>query len=218
MMSKHINKKDLIDFVFSNQADNIDIERISRINKHLYECDKCKENYYHFLSLLRILEKTKRNNFQAVAFGGLFAHNHNINQMKDVISRLKEEVELTVFSNDKIEIKNPILYLEFNHPNLQNPIIAKSIYSTQVIETEEQIIESILVSTDESLRISIDEDSTLCVYYAKDISTENDIIMLIENDKEKIYLSNIEQYDQKANVARFSELEPGNYLMLKTSL
>ena len=215
MMNNHIAKKDIIDFVFSNDRAKPNIQKIAEINQHLLYCEECSSFYESLVSLQSEMEDSKIDNIKVLLLKTIFEKKRNLELAKELLNRFKQDIGITISSNERIEIINNLINNSFSHPKYQTLIVEKALddrHKQQIDETNE----SILIADNNSTFLCLDEDMTFSVFYSKEKSDENDIIVLSNEESGKVYISELEEYDDDKYIAEFYDIEKGNYILYST--
>lgn len=225
-MSDHIDAKDMVDFISAKSLDESIMKNAIKINKHLIECKKCREQYNEIFEILEnlkkdeldVLDKLKISVLRAIKELEISTKTVN-SQIQEIINNVndkKDELVVNIKNYSSIDIVKQNDIYNFIHPVSNMSMVAKS-FSDKKVENdiENSLSNSILEDNEFSNVITIDEDGTFTIYLDKTDCPVKSTIVLVSKDFEEQYASVVQEYDNSKNKAEFFNIIPNEYMVIK---
>ena len=200
---EHIGIEQMMDVIMATHVDSEYMRKIAAINAHIMKCDECKQVYQNLLNADDTLETEL-----ALARG---QENQVVESSKDnSASGLTERLRLSIISFAELIVESLDSLCEFYHPAIAG--MAKSYSDNDCLARDDRIRSSVV--DDDKNRISISRDRTLSVYYGKQYYHVGDTIEIASvHDQTMKFESVFEDYDSQTVVARFNDMEIGEYIV-----
>lgn len=219
-MTEHISIDDMMDFIFAGKLDDTVLAASAKINAHLAQCDTCWETYNKLLTAKETLdsafnytsrnERAKQNLLEGLLEFQSSEEGISV-RIADCISalgKLKAAVKLKVESVYSLIGEQLTGGAQYYHPAFA--VAAKSAGQSK---QDDKTIQSTIVDGNRN-RISIGLDRTLAAFFNKDECPVNTLVVLIPTTlNSKPYFKYSASYDAHTVVARFSDVEPGEYII-----
>ena len=215
----HISSEEMLEFFSANRITPEYIKLLARINAHVSSCEECRKAYDSLHDADEALDKiityipeSQRLKLNLVKGLYLFENEktegkHKIQASISSIKEISAAIQLKVVSYSELAWEALSGGNQFYHPAFATSV--KSSEDGSVRADGE--IKSTLID-DESNRITIGIDRTLSLFLNKNECLVDSIVILIPVDgKMQPYFEYATSYDDKTVVARFDDIEPGEY-------
>ena len=217
----HISAEEMITFFSANRVDPDYIRLLARINAHILECEECRKEYNALHDADEALDKIascvpESQKMKLNIVKGLYIFENKRSEGKkriqECISALKD---ISLSLKLKVLSYNELGWEAIAGGNkLYHPAFAASVKSSgNDGDMRSGEIKSTLID-DDSNRITIGIDRTLSLFLNKKEYLANSIVILIPTEKNiQPYFEYAASYDDKTVVARFDDIEPGEYIV-----
>lgn len=215
-MDKHIEFNDMMEYVFAEEFSPEFLSVAAAFNKHIMECDACREMYHQLFNLREAMEayslflaKPAKTQFRVFSALSNVKKNESVEKILELSGRFRDWISFSINSLRDISWGNAS---GFQHPRLVTEM--KSVTGDGAVEKSESVIRSSLLDEQKN-RVSVGLDRTLTVYLQANSCKEGQQILLLpEDDSSSPELQSLEKYDGSCLYARFLDVDPGQYSIL----
>lgn len=218
-MDEHISDDDLFDYFEKDCFDDDFKKMTARINLHIRSCSLCRGKYDAIKEASESLDKIssylpRKNRFQVNLIRWIYLYeNQKDKEGKKLVECVERVKELTFSVLLKIKNFNELGWVSLSGQNeFYHPAFAAVGKSTEG-RPSNGVIKSIIVDGNNG-RITIGIDRTLSLYFDKNDCTPGNMVILIPADAEaEPYFKFVDKYGDDMVVARFDDINPGDYIV-----
>lgn len=223
-MNEHITFDEMAEFITATGITPEYMKLAARVNSHLVKCEDCRETYETLLkandafdeaiSYVPVSRREKLRFFLA-----LYTF---VNKGTSVGVKLADcaEMKFKSFVKFKVQSFTELVYekiagsREFYHPAFAVSLMSNKMSEDEKDDDKSGVMKSTLVD-DETNRVTVSLDRRISLFLNKSESMQGSLIALVPVDgtRGEPRFAYPMDYDEKKLVVRFTDVEPGEYIV-----